>query len=205
MKKNITKSAFEMRYDWIIEEVLRRINLTGTGSSIQGVAGSDGKDGTNGLDGNVFTGWAAYNDTQYTEASPLTILANTLTNLPNNKGFVLESQKPTDIATFYDGTAILGRNGDGLAGDLTVKIKPSINRTTVKLLIDIGGTVGEIYPTETILDKGASVEHIVHLRFPSGYTLDTWEANGGTVKIISDEAVDIYGINYLLTRTHKAR
>lgn len=151
------------------------------------------------------TGWASYSDTVYTETFPLTILANTPTNLPNNKGFVLEVEKPSDITTFYDGSVILGREGDGLAGDLSVKIKPTINNTNIVLSIDIGGTVGEIYPTEITLSKGASVEHIVHLRFPSGYTLDTWEANGGIVKIISSEDISVYGINYLLTRTHKAR
>lgn len=80
-----------------------------------------------------------------------------------------------------------------------------MNQTTkVTVAIDIGGTVGEIYKRDFITSKGIGVEHYYLSSF-SGYTLGTWQANGGAVKIISDYDVEIYNIRYVLTRTHKAR
>ena len=54
------------------------------------------------------------------------------------------------------------------------------------------------------MSKGNDVEHYYLSSF-NAYTLNTWEANGGTVKIVSDASADIYDIRYVITRTHKAR
>ena len=155
---------------------------------------------------NDFTGWADYVDGTYTEALPFEINTTKLT-LPNNANTVRASQKPLDISTFYDASTstITGRNGDGINILIEFKAKPTSNgNTRLTVAIDIGAPVGEIYPRDFVLSKGNGVEHSYLSSF-NAYTLGTWEANGGTVKIASTAPADIYDIRYVITRTHKAR
>tara|TARA_R110000850_G_scaffold263483_1_gene392342 strand:- start:75 stop:623 length:549 start_codon:yes stop_codon:yes gene_type:complete len=153
------------------------------------------------------SGWAEYRDTQYTSGSPFAIVANTLTDLPNNSGIVIDSQKPSDFTTFYDSTAqkITGRNGDGLAWSIEIILVPSVSAEYVNLSVDIGGTIGEVFMKLYSFPKGAGVERSIIYTIPSAYTLDTWETNGGQVKVISNGACNIHGIRYVFTRTHKAK
>lgn len=154
-----------------------------------------------------YTGWADYVDGTYTDVSPLSLTAFTKINLPNDASIIRDSQKPIDVTEFYDATTstITGRNGDGISIVVEFKAKPTTNAVTkLTVAIDIGGVVGEIYIRDFILSKGNGVEHYYLSSF-TAYTLGTWETNGGTVKIVSDETADIYDIRYVLTRTHKAR
>ena len=154
------------------------------------------------------TGWGAYSDTAYTSASPFTVTAGTpKQSLPNNAGSKIETQLPNDVVTFYNGTTITGRDGDGLLITLELKAKPVTNTSDVRLLttIDIGGSIGEIYTKEIFLTKGVGVEHYI-LKTVNAYTLDTWESNGGTVMIEAfNSDIEVYDIRYIITRTHKAR
>ena len=63
------------------------------------------------------TGWGEYIDTTYTSGSPFQIVADTKVTLPNNAGTTRETEKPSDVTTFYDSanSKITGRAGDGLA------------------------------------------------------------------------------------------
>ena len=151
------------------------------------------------------TGWASYVDTQYTEGSPFVLPANTDTTMPNNAATVIDHQKPVDIATFYDGTVITGRDGDSLDVMIYFKAKPTVVSQNIDVWVDIGGAVGELYRQTFTFPKGAGVERGILYALPSAYTLNTWQANGGTVYIRSDNSVDIYDIVYNFDRTHKAR
>ncbi|WP_452229983.1 hypothetical protein [Lacinutrix sp. MEBiC02404] len=154
-----------------------------------------------------YTGWGDYVDGTYTSASPLTLTAYSKVTLPNDASTIRDSQKPMDVTAFYDPTTstITGRNGDGLNVLIEFKVNPTANKTTkITVAIDIGGAVGEIYTRDFITSKGVGVEHYYLSSF-NAYTLATWELNGGTVKIESDYAAEIYDIRYILTRTHKAR
>ncbi|AZQ42849.1 hypothetical protein [Nonlabens ponticola] len=154
-----------------------------------------------------YTGWAVYNDTQFTDTSPGLVAANTTYYLPNNAGSKIESQLPVDVSEFYNvaSQTITGRNGDGLNVVIEFKMRPRTNEDTrVTLSINIGGTVGNIYTRDFVLTKGNGIEHYYLSSF-NAYTLNTWEANGGRVLIRCTEPVDIYDIRYVLTRTHKAR
>jgi len=154
-----------------------------------------------------YTGWADYVDGIYTLASPLSLSAFNKITLPNNATTIRDSQKPIDITEFYNASnsTITGRNGDGINIVIEFKAKPTTAATTkLTVAIDIGGAVGEIYVRDFILSKGNGVQHYYLSSFDA-YTLDTWEANGGTVKIVSDAAAVIYDIRYVITRTHKAR
>lgn len=158
------------------------------------------------------TGWADYTDTQYTSASPLTLVADTITNLPNNAGTTVDSQKPTDITTFYDGTVITGRNGDDIVITVDMKIKPTqVGTTSAEVWFDITGGTGtptalaNLYKRLITFPKGVNVERPFSFSV-EGYTLGTWETNGAVVKIISNDGTsDVYDIRYVIKRTHKAR
>ena len=99
---------------------------------------------------------------------------------------------------------ITGRNGDGINVLVDFKVKPTTGASTrIDVWVDIGGAVGELYRRTVTLSKGQSVEHGFTMSF-AGYTLDTWESNGGVPYIRASAAVDIYDIRAVLTRTHKA-
>ena len=96
-----------------------------------------------------------YQDTQYTSVSPFALAADTDTNLPNNAGSVIETQKPTDVTTFYDGTVITGRNGDGVTLTIEFQAEPTNVATTyLEVWVDIGGSVGELYRRIITFPKG---------------------------------------------------
>lgn len=149
------------------------------------------------------TGWAQYQDTQYTSGSPLSISADTDTVLPNNAGNVIETQKPRDVTSFYDGTYITGRAGDGLTITVDFLATPTSASTTyLEVWFDIGGAVGELYRRIISFPKGNGVLRPVNFTV-SGYTLDTWEANGATTYIRANGPLEVYNIRYVVTRTHR--
>lgn len=157
-----------------------------------------------------FTGWAQHADDQYTSVSPFSIVADTDTILPNNNANIIDSQKPSDITNFYNGTVITGRSGDGLAITIDFNVTPTnANTTYIEIWIDITGGTGtptdlaNLYRRIVSFPKGTGVERPVNFTV-SGYTLGTWQANGGVVKVRANGSADIYNIRYVLTRTHKA-
>ncbi|WP_044400938.1 hypothetical protein [Lacinutrix sp. Hel_I_90] len=134
---------------------------------------------------NDYTGWADYVDGTYTSASPFVLTAANKVTLPNDAATVRDSQKPIDVTTFYDTTnsTITGRNGDAVNIVIEFKARPTtaaITRLTVA--IDIGAPVGEIYVRDFVLAKGNGVEHFYLSSF-NAYTLGTFEANGGQLKL----------------------
>ena len=150
------------------------------------------------------TGWADYADGQYTSGSPFSLAANTDTALPNNAATIIDSQKPADVTTFYDGSVITGRDGDGLLINLDFKVVPQSGAATyIETWIDIGGAVGELYRCPASFPKGAGEVRSI-TQSTAAYTLNTWEANGGTVYVRSNGPCEIYDIRYVLFRTHKA-
>lgn len=152
------------------------------------------------------SGWASYADTQYPDAgSAFTVSANADTPLPNNAGAIIDSQKPSDITTFYDGSVITGRSGDSLDVMIYFKAVPSSINQWLDIWIDIGGSIGELYRQTFSFPRGAGTERGILYALPSGYTLNTWEANGGTIYLRSDSTLSIYDINYNFDRSHKAR
>lgn len=151
------------------------------------------------------TGWASHADTQYTQGSPFSVLANTDTNLPNNSGTVINSQKPTDITAFYSGGKIIGRNGDALAMQIFFYAVPTIVDQYIDIWIDIGAPIGVLYPQTFSFPKGTGQSRGIMYTLPAAYTLSTWQTNGGTVRVRSNGAMTIYGVTYNFVRTHKAR
>lgn len=175
------------------------IPTTGLWSAIAGLLNSNF---TNAEDN---TGWAQYADTQYTSGAPFSVVGNTDTILPNNAGGIIDSQKPSDVTTFYDGTVITGRNGDGLAITIDFNAVPTNAGTTfMEVWVDIGGGIGQLYKRIITFPKGTGIVRPINFTV-NAYTLDTWETNGGTVYVRANGSIDLYDIRYVLTRTHKAK
>lgn len=151
------------------------------------------------------TGWASYVDTVHiSPATAFTIPAATDTLVPNNAGTVIDSQKPSDILTFYDGTIITGRDGDSLDIMLYFKAIPSQVNQSLDMWIEIGAGI-ELYRQTFSFPRGAGVERGILYALPSAYTAETFEASGGTVYANSNATLDIHSINYNFDRSHKAR
>ena len=157
-----------------------------------------------------FSGWGSYTDTQYTSASPLSLLADTDTVIPNNKGTVIETDKPSDISTFYDGTVITGRSGDDIIISVDFAVKPTNAGTDfIEVWFDITGGTGTPVVLSTLyrrifsFPKGSGVERRISFSH-SGYTLGTWEANGAVLYVKANNTAEIYDISYIIKRTHKA-
>lgn len=147
------------------------------------------------------TGWGAYVNTAGTQ----TLTAATKVSLTNNAGTTIVTQHPVDVAALYSAGKITGREGDGIGITIELTFTPSSAlASNLYLAIDIGGSVGEIYPRDFAILKGSGVAHKISY-VTMAYTLDTWEANGGTVKIESDGPGDVTGVRYVIHRLHKAR
>lgn len=146
------------------------------------------------------TGHGVYRNT----AAPQMIAADTPTVLVNNRGITDETQKPSDIVTFYDGARITGRDGDGLAGEILFTFTPA-DGTASWLTVYLRGTNGRIiFPLTTMLPGGSGFVHRLSHDF-SAYNRATWAAGGVEVVIESDGPGTIGEVQYVLHRLHKAR
>lgn len=173
----------------------------GAGQVLAKTSGADYATGWTSIPGaTVTTGWGAYFHTGAAQS----LLANTKATLVNNAGSVLQGQKPVDVATFYDGSVIPGRNGDGAAIGIEFTFTPSSGLASMMTVsIDIGGAVGEIYVQEYAILKGSGAAHKVAY-IATAYMLDTWAANGGAVKVICDGPGSITLVRYVIQRLHRA-
>lgn len=153
------------------------------------------------------TGWAQYKDTQYTQAAPFRLLAGQEMTLPNNAGSKIESQLPSGVS-FYDPVTqkFTPENiGDGYNFQINFQATPTVGGSSLLVAIDIGGTIGNIFPVSYQINADAGVETPVFIPIPGGYSGDTFKANGGQVKVTASHDVDVYDTLYIPSRYHKAR
>lgn len=147
------------------------------------------------------SGWGAY----YHTGSSQSLSAATKATLTNNAGTTIETQKPSDISAFYASSLITGREGDGIAVGIELTFTPDdATASNLYIAIDIGGSVGEIYPKDFPITGGASVAHKISYNI-TAFTLDTWELNGGAVKVEADGPGVVTNVRYVIHRIHKAQ
>lgn len=157
----------------------------------------------NGVAADSALGWGAYTDNVYTTSSRLIVSTGADTALPNNKAGALETYKPADITTFYNGTVITGIEGEGRLITLEMKMEPQTGANFIDVWFDIGGSIGELYRRTVSFPKGSGVE-FNYVSTTAAYTLDTWESNGATVYVRPDGgSVEIWDIRYVIHRTSK--
>lgn len=147
------------------------------------------------------TGWAAYNDTQYTDASPLSISQGATATLDIDAVSKIESQLPIGVSSYWD----VGNSADGMNFTLGFKGRSSSNTGSATLGIDIGGGIGQIFKRNSRFPRGSGTNHDFYFS-SQGYQLGTFLANGGVPKITSDAGTtSIFDITLQVHRTHKAR
>lgn len=159
------------------------------------------------LETNPYTGWAEYQDTEYTSSSPFTVLLDTDTVIPNNAGTIRQDQKPKDVDTLYNPLTktIPGRYGDGLIVHCDFKFtSSSAAGAYFEVWLDLGASVVDLYRRVTTMPKGNDTEHGFSISVGT-FTYDTWEALGAQFKIRASVNTDIYDVRYVLTRTHRGR
>ena len=148
-------------------------------------------------------GWARYLDTQYTDVSPLSLVANTLTFLPNNKGTVVRSHPSIDFYQNGVDQKIYGQNLNDVY-IITVQFRaqsPNANQTHLDLTIENGG--GNIQNLEIALAyiKGNETPQFFHNVFH--YYIDqNFLNNGASININSHGGTStIWDIEYFVQRT----
>lgn len=106
---------------------------------------------------------------------------------------------------------IEGRDGDNLDIMVYLLAKSSAPDQWVDIWIDITGGTGtptnlaNLYRQTFSFPKGSGIERGVLWSLSSIYTLNTWAANGGVIKIRSNNALEIYSINFNFDTSHKAK
>ena len=156
------------------------------------------------------TGWASYIDGEYTEASPFSLLAaGGAQTLPNDASDTrtLLSQLPFDHRErgLYhpESQRLQGFNGDGLIVTISFRIQrqagTGIFNTTVEL--EPNGGIDPEY-RQDFQNAGAAA---VRLSYVTGIcTCPIWANNGAEVRITCDSDVNIYDIQFLIHRVHRA-
>ena len=156
---------------------------------------------------NEYSGWGDYVDSEYNSSNRLTINNNILTNFSNDGLIIRGNQIPNYINNtggYYNGTHILGRNGDAYLIALRFKAEPQSPNTFCQFTYNIGEPVGSLPARLITFPKGAGIEQ--NIKF-SGveYTLDTWQSNGALVQVLCDGGdVEFWDISYEFFNLHKS-
>lgn len=154
------------------------------------------------------TGWGYYVDTAYTEGSPLSIAAGNVAVLANNAGTVIESELPSDVATFYNGSRVQGTNsGDGLEMRINFKAKTTSNTGAFAVIFDIsaaGDGTNIISKRSSSFVRGTATEQSYSFS-TSLFSLNSFVANGCLISFESITGTSsVYDINFLIKRDHRA-
>lgn len=156
------------------------------------------------------TGWADYLSTQFTDVSPWQPTPNEWVDFPHNSGATIKTQLPLDVSDLFANSKILGRNGDGMFVTVEFLARPTTaSQTFLRTAIFIGNNLGpledgRIYSRPMSFPKG--INEIEAQTFTTGiFTLDTFEANGGSIQFNTTNPIDIWKVRVVPHRTHKAR
>lgn len=149
------------------------------------------------------TGWAYYQDDTVTSGSPLTLVAATPTNLPNAADTLNESELPSDATELYDGTVVTFRT---LGELLEVQVEVTVEAVAATDWLDIwleDSGANRFAQHVMALPKGTTAQRLTH-RFAVQANA-ALVASGGTVRVESNDAVDLYDIRYRISRGHQFR
>lgn len=139
----------------------------------------------------------------YNGSGVQSVAKDAVAQVANDRTTVNETQKPADIATFYDGNLIPGRQGDGILGSATMIVTPTTpDATYIEFWIETGAG-NRNFAQRLVLTGGWNTPQRVTFLF-AGYMGQFWAANGGRVMCQPDGDVDLSLKTFTFTRTHKA-
>lgn len=145
-------------------------------------------------------GWARYDDTQYTKASPFTFTTTAFT-VPNNKGFVIDEHIHSEI-DYYAGNKLRAEFENDVY-IVTIAFKAQISNANGYVDLYLEGGNGTPYDRvrDTItFPKGNNVEHIFAKTFQY-YADDDVVTNGLSVKMLASHSGNIHDVIYFIQRT----
>ena len=155
------------------------------------------------------SGWAQYQDTQYTQGSPLVVSQGDTVAMPINGISNITSHLPEGVSSLYDGTRIT----PDLVGDFyDIRVNftgfASISNGGFAIDIDIsaagdGSNVIASYPVRMIRGSGAGNTQIYTINVPV-FSLGTFVANGGLIRFTAvDGNITLYNATLVIARVHK--
>jgi hypothetical protein len=145
-------------------------------------------------------GWARYDDTQYTSASPFAFTTTAFT-VPNNKGFVIDTNINSAI-DYYSGNKLRSEFENDVY-IVTIAFKAQISNANGYVDIYLEGGNGSPYDRvrDTItFPKGNDVEHVFAKTFQY-YADEDVVTNGLSVKIKASHSGNIHDVIYFIQRT----
>jgi hypothetical protein len=145
-------------------------------------------------------GWARYDDTQYTSASPYSFTTTAFT-VPNNKGNVIDSHIYSEID--YYASNKLKAEFENDVYIVTIAFKASISNANGHVDIYLEGGNGT--PYDRVRDvitfpKGNDVEHTYAKTFQY-YADEDVVTNGLSVKMLPSHSGHIHDVIYFIQRT----
>lgn len=155
------------------------------------------------------SGWAQYQDTQYTQGSPLVVTQGNTVAMPINGINSITGFLPEGVDSLYNGTRITPAEvGDFY--DIRVNFRgfASINNGGFIIDIDIsntgdGSNVIASYPVRMISGSGSGNTRIYTINVPV-FSLGTFVANGGLIRFTAvDGNITLYGATLVIARVHK--
>lgn len=151
------------------------------------------------------SGWAVYNDTQYTSGSPLVVTSGTTVAIPNNAGTKIETFLPSDGALYDETAGRVNMNTLGSHGvvRVTFTASASLNNGGFSVSLDIsaagdGSITVATDPVRMLRGSNVPSQYTVALDV---YALDTFIANGGRLRITAEAGdITLYGIGFYIAK-----
>ena len=145
-------------------------------------------------------GWARYDDTQYTSASPYSFTASAFT-VPNNKGNVIDTHIHSDIDYYASNKLKAEFENDVYIVTIAFKAKISTANGYIDLYLEGGnGTPYDRVRDAVTFPKGNDVEHTYAKTFQY-YADEDVVTNGLSVKMLPSHSGTIYDVIYFIQRT----
>lgn len=145
-------------------------------------------------------GWARYDDTQYTSASPYSF-TTTAFLVPNNAGNVIDTHIHSNIEYYNNSKIYAENNADVYAITIAFKAKISNANGHLDLFLEGGnGTPYDRIREAVTFPKGANVEQSFAKTFQY-YADEDVVTNGLEVKIQASHSGSIYDVIYFIQRT----
>lgn len=148
-------------------------------------------------------GWAFYDDSEYTEVSPLNVNnASVQLTIDEQGSSNLTGYLPNNTSFFSNDKITPENVGDTYALRLDFKAKGSTPSDKFDVFIDIGGSNPIIFDQSVEINKGSGVEQRYNLSIVV-FSLNTFVANGGAIYLDTTETgdnIDFYDFGLLITR-----
>ena len=145
-------------------------------------------------------GWARYDDTQYTSASPYSFTASAFI-VPNNKGNIIDTHIHSDIDYYASNKLKAEFENDVYIVTIAFKAKISNANGYIDLYLEGGnGTPYDRVRDAVTFPKGNDVEHTYAKTFQY-YADEDVVTNGLSVKMLPSHSGTIYDVIYFIQRT----